>query len=107
MAFANTSGGRVILGGKDDGVLVGGTISNQLKSQLQDIAHNCESEISIKIGEFDGALIIEIQEGIDKPYKCGSGFHTRIGPNSQELIRQQIIEFLQNEGRIRYDEQLT
>jgi ATP-dependent DNA helicase RecG len=39
-----------------------------------------------------------------KPYSCSQGFYLRSGPNSQKLERDSIIEFFQNEGRIRYDE---
>ncbi|MCF6222043.1 MAG: hypothetical protein L3J65_13110, partial [Robiginitomaculum sp.] len=49
-------------------------------------------------------LIIEVREGNDKPYRCASGFYNRIGPNSQKLRRNEIIEFVQSEGKIRFDE---
>ena len=31
-------------------------------------------------------------------------FYNRIGPNSQKLKRDEIIEFVQTEGKIRFDE---
>jgi len=45
-----------------------------------------------------------VREGTDKPYRCASGFYNRIGPNSQKLKRNEIIEFVQSEGKIRFDE---
>jgi ATP-dependent DNA helicase RecG len=40
----------------------------------------------------------------DKPYSCKSGFYTRIGPNAQKMNRNQIIDFFQSEGQIRFEE---
>lgn len=40
----------------------------------------------------------------EKPYSCSKGFFLRVGPNSQKLGRNEIIAFIQSEGRIRFDE---
>jgi ATP-dependent DNA helicase RecG len=53
---------------------------------------------------FRNVLVINIKEGNDKPYKCGSGFYRRVGPNSQKLNRSEIIEFLKDEEKIRFDD---
>jgi ATP-dependent DNA helicase RecG len=39
----------------------------------------------MKMTEKELQLVLE--EGEDKPYKCTSGFYTRVGPNSQKLTR--------------------
>ncbi len=49
-------------------------------------------------------MIVSVKEGEDKPYKCSSGFYIRVGPNSQKLSRNEIVEFFKSEGKIRYDE---
>ena len=54
--------------------------------------------------EYENVLIIEVREGTDKPYRCMLGFYNRIGPNSQKLKRNEIVEFVQSEGKIRFDE---
>ena len=43
-----------------------------------------------------------MREGADRPYRCSSGFYTRVGPNSQKLTRDEIIEFFKEEGKIRF-----
>jgi ATP-dependent DNA helicase RecG len=103
-AFANASGGRIFLGIADDGKIVGIAIDNKVKSQIQDIANNCDPPIKIKLEEYKNILVIDVREGTDKPYRCASGFYTRTGPNSQKLSRDQIVNFIQAEGKIRYDE---
>ena len=104
VAFANASGGRIFLGISDDNKITGVRNSNKLKSQVQDIANNCQPPIKIGIAEYKSILIITVREGEDKPYKCTSGFYTRVGPNSQKLSRDEIVGFFQSEGKIRYDE---
>ena len=104
VAFANSSGGRIFLGITDDKKIKGVKITNKLKSQIQDIANNCQPPVKILFEEFKNILVIIVREGEDKPYKCSSGFYTRVGPNTQKLSRDEIIEFFKVEGKIRFDE---
>jgi len=103
-AFANSSGGRILLGIKDTGEIKGIEITNRLRSQIQDIANNCDPKIKIILEEIDNVLIINVKEGEDKPYKCSSGFYRRIGSNSQKLVRNDIISLFKSEGKIKFDE---
>jgi ATP-dependent DNA helicase RecG len=104
VAFANSSGGRIFFGVTDDGEIKGINATNQLKSRIQDMARNCRPEIKISIEALDDILIIHVMEGVDKPYECSSGFYKRIGPNSQKMTRDEIIDFFKSEGKIRFDE---
>ena len=104
VAFANASGGRIFLGVTDNGQPKGITISNRLKSQVQDIANNCRPKPFILLEEVGNILIVNVREGTDKPYECASGFFKRIGPNSQKMTRNEIIEIFKSEGKIRFDE---
>ncbi|KAA0004622.1 MAG: DeoR family transcriptional regulator, partial [Thermoplasmata archaeon] len=104
VAFANSSGGRIFLGVSDDKKIKGITITNKLKSQIQDIANNCEPPVQIFLEQFKNILIITVREGEDKPYKCSSGFYKRIGPNTKKLTRNEILELFKSEGKVRFDE---
>lgn len=104
VAFANGSGGKLFLGIADDRVVKGVIIDNKLKAQIQDIANNCQPAVKIIFEEYQNVLIVNVREGGDKPYKCASGFYLRVGPNSQKLNRDEIIDFFKAEGKIRYDE---
>ena len=42
VAFANASGGKIFVGVADDKTIKGVRITNALKSQIQDIANNCQ-----------------------------------------------------------------
>src|SRR3989338_5870548 len=107
VAFVNSEGGRIFLGVSDNKKIKGINITNKLKSEIQDIANNCDPKIKIKLEEFDKVLIIHVEEGADKPYKCSSGFYLRQGPNSQKLKRDEIIGLIHDSGKIRFDAQLN
>lgn len=104
VSFANASGGKIFLGVTDNGEPKGITISNKLKSQIQDIANNCRAKPFILLEEVGNVLIVNVREGTDKPYECALSFYKRIGPNSQKMTRNEIIEIFKAEGKIRFDE---
>jgi ATP-dependent DNA helicase RecG len=105
VAFANSSGGRIFLGVSNEGMVKGVNITNRLRSQVQDIARKCDPPVSIILKDFANILIIEVREGTDKPYTCKDGFFIRTGPSSQKMRRDEIIDYFNHEGKIRFDEQ--
>ena len=107
VAFANAHGGKIFLGITDKCIIKGISITNRIKSQLQDIAKKCDPSIIIKLTSIQNILIIEVKEGDDKPYSCSSGFYLRTGPNSQKLTRDDILQFAITEGRKSFDEQIN
>lgn len=107
VAFANAEGGKVYLGIDDHKNLVGVNITNDLKSRIQDIARNCDPQVDLSIETFKKILIVEIKEGKNKPYKCKDGFFMRIGPNSQKMSRNEIIDLVIREGRVFFDDQVN
>lgn len=63
VAFANASGGVIYLGITDSGKPKGLEISNRLKSQIQDIACNCDPSVLINLVEMDNVLAVEVSKG--------------------------------------------
>ena len=109
VAFANTSGGIIYLGVDDAGKIVGITIDNALKSQIADIAHNCDPSIKITFHEYrqERVLAVLVASGIDKPYRCKEGFYVRNGPSTQKLKRDDIITLINQTDKMRFDEALN
>ena len=106
VAFTNAIGGKIFLGISDDREIKGIEITNKIKSQILDIAKNCDPSIKVVTIEVENILIVEVKEGINKPYQCSYGFYLRIGTNSQKLSRDEILEFSIASGKIRFDEQI-
>ena len=107
VAFANSQGGKIFLGISDDCNFNGIEINNKIKSEIQDIARKCGPSIKIKIGVFDNVLIVEVEEGVNKPYACSQGFYLRSGASSQKLSRDEILDFSIQEGKIKFDEPIN
>jgi len=66
VAFANASGGRILVGITDGRKIKGAKISNRLKSQVQDAAGNCDPKVEIEMESFEDVLIIIVKDGEDK-----------------------------------------
>ena len=106
VAFANASGGIIYLGITDSNAIKGISVTNKLKSQIQDIAHNCDPSIIISFIEMNNVIAVEIKEGENKPYSCSAGFFMRMGANSQKMKRNEILALAIKSGKIRFDEQI-
>lgn len=107
VAFANAEGGKIYLGLNDKKEAVGLNITNILRSQVQDIARNCDPPVNISLESFENIMVVEVKEGTSKPYKCKDGFFMRIGPNSQKMSRNEIIDLIVKEGRAFFDDQIN
>jgi len=107
VAFANASGGRIFVGIADNHVVKGIQINEWLKSQIQDIARNCDPPVKILIETVfykdKKVLSVGIFEGDKKPYSCSEGFFIRNGPITEKLRRDEIVVLFQGEGKIRFD----
>lgn len=102
-AFANSSGGKILLGVRDDGRVVGVRDSNKLRAQIQDIARNCDPPVKILIETVGRVMVITVRESENKPVQCREGFFWRQGASTQKLSRDEIRDFFRIEGTIRFD----
>jgi len=103
-AFANSSGGKIILGVSDKGLIKGINTDNSFRSRVQDSLRQLQPSLDVSVKVEDNIIVVDVPDGNDKPYACSRGFFIRNGANSQKLTRNEIIEFFQKEGRVRFDE---
>jgi len=106
-AFANSNGGKILVGVSDGKKVKGIQITNRLKSQIQDLARNIDPKINIILEDVNNVLVMIVPEGKNKPYSVNGRFYVRQGTNSQQLTRDEIREFFQKEGRITFDEKVN
>ena len=108
-AFANASGGVVLIGVDDNNLIQGVTIDNAKRSAIQNSINEispslqCET-YSIEI-EGKQITVIEVPSGPNKPYVLSGAIYVRQGPNSQKLTTvEEMRDFFQQADRIYFDE---
>ncbi len=103
VAMANTVGGKLLLGVRDDGTVIGVKDSNALRARIQDIARNCDPPVKVLVEPVDDVLAVHVRESDAKPVQCSEGFFWRQGAGTQKLSRDEIRDFFRSEGVIRFD----
>ena len=98
VAFANGKGGSVLLGVRDDGGIVGDRLTNDLKARINSLARNCKPEISVKMIQAGEVIAVEVDEGKNKPYSCGSGYYRRLNGTTQKMSHEELrVMFVEND----------
>lgn len=103
-AFANASGGVILIGVGDAGEVVGVADHNRLKSQVQSFGRTADPPIAVEVESIDDVLCVTVPEQHSKPYSFGGRFFVREGASTQRLSRDEIRDFFYEEGLIRMDE---
>ena len=62
VAFANTRGGTIILGVRDDGTVSGEHLTNNLKAKINSLARNCKPSLSVEIAQIGQVVAIIVPE---------------------------------------------
>ncbi len=91
--MANTVGGKLLLGVRDDGTMTGVKDSNALRARIQDIARNCDPPVKVLVEPVDDVLAVHVRESDAKPVQCSEGFFWRQGAVTQKLSRDEIRDF--------------
>ena len=103
VAFANTIGGKILLGVRDDGSIVGVQDTNTLRARVQDTARNCDPPVQIRAEPIGDVFAIHVKESDAKPVQCSEGFFWRQGAVTQKLTRNEIRDYFRLEGVVRFD----
>lgn len=103
VALANTLGGKILLGVRDDGSVAGINDSNDLRARIQDIGRNCDPPVQILVEPVGKVMVVTVRESNAKPVQCREGFFWRQGAVTQKLSRDEIRDFFRSEIVIRFD----
>ncbi|MDP1694803.1 MAG: ATP-binding protein [Candidatus Woesearchaeota archaeon] len=90
VAFANTKGGIILLGVKDNRQIIGETLTNELKAKINTLARNCKPSLDISFYQTESIVIIKVPEGTSKPYSCGNGYYRRLDGTTQKMHHEEI-----------------
>lgn len=88
--------------------ILGCDFSNKVVSQIESIASSCDPPVAIQLEKLPqhNILIVHIPVGANRPHRCNKGFYLRNGANSQKMSTQDIADFIQAEGKVRFDQLL-
>ena len=103
-AFANSSGGYILMGVADNKKIKGIDTSNRIRSQIQDLLSRLQPKLDVHTEFKKNLILIHVPEGKEKPYACPKGFFMRIGANSQKMTRNEILKCFKTEGRVHFEE---
>ena len=106
--FANATGGYVLIGVDDDGVIKGATIDNAKRSAIQGSIGEISPALHIDLYSVDvdglEVWVLEVPAGRQIPYFCGGCVFVREGTNCQKLTNvEEIRELFQQAEKIYYD----
>ncbi len=107
-AFANTNGGRVVIGVDDANQVVGALIDNAKRSAIENTIREispfvyCDS-YAVEIGG-KSVWVIDVPEGTDKPYTYSGQVYRRFGTDSVKLVNAEDIRLFYDEcGHVNFD----
>ena len=103
-AFANATGGIILIGVDDDGTMVGVGNHNRLKGEIQSVARSADPPVAVEVDSEESVLRVTVPEQHGKPYSFGGRFHICEGATCQQLSRDEIRDFFFKEGLMRVDE---
>ena len=92
-AFANSLGGRILIGVDDSGMLHPLSKLNTLRSEVQSISRNLKPPLMVDCTEVEGVLVVTVQESRHKPHSSSGKFYLREGASCQQMNRDEIREF--------------
>lgn len=102
VAFANTEGGRLILGVSDDKQVVGVTDTDHLMQRIDNIATQnvqpplvCTQE-KIRL-EDQNILVVHVPKGPERPYRTNRGvYYIRTASGRRQASRQELLRLYQS-----------
>lgn len=110
VSFANTDGGKILVGIDDSGAIIGVSDIDKVMLKLDDIALNrCEPPVSLfqesATIEEKKIIIVHVHKGDQRPYKTKSGqYYVRASNRCRQATREELLRIFQSVESLYYDE---
>jgi ATP-dependent DNA helicase RecG len=106
VAFANTRGGTIVLGVRDDHTVIGETLTNSLKAQVLSVARNCAPSIDVSVKQAGTVIAVSVPEGREKPYSCSAGYFRRLDAVTQKMSNHELRLMFQASDGVPFEERI-
>jgi ATP-dependent DNA helicase RecG len=115
VAFSNSKGGFIIVGVDDDANITG-LDSSDIRRLNQLISNSANENVKPPITPFSEiikvedkkVLVIEIKEGVNKPYCTAEGIYfTKVGSDKRKISQEELMRLFQESGKIYADEMIV
>jgi len=110
VAFANTEGGKILLGLSDKKEIKGVTNPDKEMMRVENISrNNCEPPLTVNIEKIkinkEIVLCIYIPKGPERPYRTNRGvYYIRSSSGKRQATREELLRLYQATRSIHYDE---
>jgi len=108
-AFSNTNGGTVLIGVRDDGIVIGIEGRENIEEWAANVVRNnivlaSNPEINLISIENNQVLVIDVLRGTDKPYQTINGkFWIRVGSTNRMATKEELSRLFQQAGLVHFD----
>jgi ATP-dependent DNA helicase RecG len=112
VAMANTQGGSVLVGVRDNGRVVGVTIGQDTREDLVNYLYQNTDPVlypSVEVVEIEGreVLLLTVAESDNKPHLAFGRGYRRVGPSTRRMGRDEYERLLFQRQGIAFDTRLV
>lgn len=110
VGFTNSDGGKLLMGIRDDGTVLGVVDSDKEIRRIDNVcSNNCEPPILCKIEKIKIndklILFVKIPKGPERPYRTNKGvYYIRTSSGKRQASREELLRLYQATSSLYYDE---
>ena len=103
-AFANTEGGKILVGVRDDGSICGVRTNNDILSQSQQLGRQIDPYLNLNVFLVETVLVIEVFRSSFVHSTNNGTYFVRYGTDTQKLTTEEVRSLFERKNKIVFEE---